>query len=105
MTHTITFPLGRKVENFGSLKAVIARVDVTSYTASGEVISPASFGLRSIGSILPRASEKGYVMIWNQATKLLVHFFDYNNVADGPSIEETAAVDCGEFDLLVLGTL
>ena len=103
MTHTITFPMGRKVESFGSLKAVIARMNVTSYTALGEVISPASFGLGSIGIIIARASEKGYLMIWTQDTLLRVHFFDYDNVADGPSIEETAAVDCGEFDLLVIG--
>ena len=104
MGHTVSFPLGRRLENFGSIKACIARVDITTYTNGGETFTPAEFNMRSIGSIFASSSENGYIAIWDQSSKLIVMYFDYNAGADGVAITADAVNDVGEFDLLVLGT-
>lgn len=104
MGHTITFPLGRRLENFGSLKAVVARVNITTYTNGGEVFTAAEFNMRAIGTIFASSSENGYIAVWDQSSKIIVMYYDYDAGADGVAITADAVNDVGEFDFLVLGT-
>lgn len=105
MGHTITFPIGRRVENFGSLKACYARVNITTYTNGGEVFTAGEFNLRTIGGVMAISSENGYMCVWDAANvKLIVMYFDYDAGADGVAITADAVDDVGTFDMLVFGT-
>lgn len=104
MGHTVSFPGGRRVESFGSMKAVYARVDITTYTNGGEVFTAGEFNLGAIVGLLPVSSENGYMCVWDHAnSKLIVMYFDYDAGADGVAITADAVNDVGTFDMLVLG--
>lgn len=93
MAYTIT--LDDKVIT-GTRKMVIATLDVTSYTASGIVLSLAGFGLRRITFLNAVTTEYPlYKAVYDGAGKLLIY--------DGAGAELAPAADGGIVTVQVFG--
>jgi hypothetical protein len=100
MTHTISV-----IDSYsdGARKVVIATVTISSYTASGEVITAGEFGLSQIDEVSGGMSAGGYLLSYNGAGKLVCFMGDFNNDTNGPMIVATTAGNLGAFRVRIQG--
>jgi len=94
LTKTVTI-IRRSV--FGNMRVTIAHVDVTSYTASGEPLTAAELGLRSVEDVIPKTAEKSYIWWYDYAGAKLRAF------VSSTGVEVAGAVDAGEVRLIAIG--
>lgn len=101
MTHTVS--IDRRTI-WGDLRVVIGRVDITSYTAAGEVLNTKDFdfavGVTEI--ILGGSSENGYQVYWDGATKIIARG-NAGATAKAPGTQVDAATDVGEIAFIAIG--
>ena len=94
MTHATTI-LYSGVQ--GNKRMVTAKIDITSYTASGEVITPAELGLASVDNGLIDPHENAQVARFDEAA-MKVRLYVPNTGA-----ELAGTTDAGEVLLQVFG--
>jgi len=94
LTKTVTV-IRRSV--FGNMRVIIASVDVTSYTASGEPLTAAELGLKSIEDLIPVTSENKYVFYYDYASAKL------RGWVTSTDTEIAGAVDAGTVRLIAIG--
>lgn len=95
MTHTVTKVLRTKM---GGAVMTITDVDITSYTASGEVMTAKEFGLANILDAIVQSNENHYAAWWDRTNKKIRVFGDTTLAT-----ESTATTDCGKIRVIAFG--
>jgi hypothetical protein len=100
MTHTIAFielPARKAASHVvGDHKEVFATVTVSAYTASGEVMTAAEFGLKSIAMIQAEFAAAAHVRWDGTGSKFVCYVIT-------TGIEAAGNVNVGAFDVRVIG--
>ena len=100
MTHTLTVDsrehVGRVVMCYGTL-------DITSYTADGEVIDPNEFQfIQGLKQLILSSSESGYIAWYNDSNnKVVVRGTGSAEKAAGTAVD--AETDVGEIPYIAIG--
>lgn len=100
MTHTVSI---EKRTIWGDLRVVVGRVDITSYTAAGEVLDTSDFDF-AVGvtdMILSAVSENGFGCYWDGDTKIVARGTGSEEKAAGTAVD--AATDVGEIPFIAIG--
>ncbi len=106
MAITITTPGAGapQMDSLGKFNMVVADVDVTSYTTSGETIAAGDFNMTTIVGIIATPTEFAYVGRFNSAYTLFLIFGEGTNSADVVALtEESATADGGTWRFMVFG--
>jgi len=102
MTHSVTI---NRYDTIGARKAIYGTVDITSYTASGEVVTASEFAVAVIDNIVINSTEKGYIW-WYDADNLKIRAFNptaaHSHVAFTVNQDETAS-DKSDFVSITAG--
>lgn len=100
MTHTLTVD---SRENIGRVVICYGKIDITSYTAAGEVIDPSEFQFKQgLKQLILSPSENGYTA-WYTASndKVVVRGTGTGDKAAGTAVD--AATDVGEIPYIAIG--
>lgn len=82
---------------FGNKRVVVAEVDVTSYTANGEAITPAELGLAQIDHVEINSQEKVNTVWFDHSSNKI------RAIVPNTGVEVAGAADAGVVRMSVYG--
>jgi len=100
MTHTLTI---NSRENVGRVVMCYGTIDITSYTAAGEVIDPSEFQfIQGLRQLILSPSETGYIGWFSDSdNKVIVRGTGSAEKAAGTAVD--AETDVGEMPFIAIG--
>lgn len=92
--------MSRRPENFGSVKAMVATLTISSYPTNGEPLLASEFGLNAIHSVWV-SPLTGFTGGWDRTNSKLKCY--WSGTASAVFNEVTNATNLGAVDVLVIG--